>query len=663
MSKKYNINDIKKIALDKNGECLSNVYINVKEKLTWKCNEGHIWDSALDNIINGSWCPICGNLKKAKSRLRYNIQEINIIAKSRGGMCLSTEFKGMNYPLKWKCSNNHEWVSTPKCIIRLGTWCPYCSKKVKHTIDELKLIACENGGECLSEKYTGAHSKLTWKCSYGHIWEASASSIINSKSWCPTCSLKIIASKNTKFSLDDMHTIAGKYGGLCLSQKYVNSYTKLKWKCAEGHEWEAIPSSIQRGSWCPYCSLYLNERICRKYFELLFNSQFNKIKPKWLKIGPKIILELDGYSKNLEIAFEYQGRQHYEIVDHYDNDLKKRIEYDEIKKKLCELNGVKLIIVPYTIKIEFLEKFIRDECKKLDINIPRNEAINENELIEAYLSFSKEIEKLKLFAENKGGKLLTSYYVNAVTKMKWQCANGHIWEATPNNIINNLTWCAKCLNMEVDTIDNMKQLALEHGGLCLSEQYFNQKTKLRWRCAEGHEWEAIPRNIKNKKYWCPYCAGLKKWHPFLSNEQIRLEDIKNFATSKGGKCLSEQYLNSKIKLRWKCAKGHEWEAVPKHIIKSKSWCPYCSGLKKWHPQYSNEEARLEELRNYALSKGGKCLSTKYLGMGKKHKWQCAEGHIWYTRASHVIHSNSWCPICYINSQRRKEPTSPAHSHR
>ncbi len=51
-----------------------------------------------------------------------------------------------------------------------------------------------------------------------------------------------------------MRVTAAKRNGKCLSKKYINSTTKLLWECSEGHKWEAIPSSIRFGKWCPYCS-------------------------------------------------------------------------------------------------------------------------------------------------------------------------------------------------------------------------------------------------------------------------------------------------------------------------------------------------------------------------------------------------------------------------
>ncbi|MCP4898302.1 MAG: hypothetical protein GY906_15115, partial [bacterium] len=40
-------------------------------------------------------------------------------------------------------------------------------------------------------------------------------------------------------------------GGKCLSDTYINTHTKLLWECKQGHQWEAKPSNIKSGRWCP----------------------------------------------------------------------------------------------------------------------------------------------------------------------------------------------------------------------------------------------------------------------------------------------------------------------------------------------------------------------------------------------------------------------------
>ncbi|WP_367804083.1 zinc-ribbon domain-containing protein [Brevibacillus laterosporus] len=52
----------------------------------------------------------------------------------------------------------------------------------------------------------------------------------------------------------------------------------------------------------------------------------------------------------------------------------------------------------------------------------------------------------------------------------------------------------------------MREIAISRGGECLSDQYKDNKTNLRWKCSKGHEWEATPNNIKSKGHWCPICS-------------------------------------------------------------------------------------------------------------------------------------------------------------
>src|SRR5260370_1167968 len=109
----------------------------------------------------------------------------------------------------------------------------------------------------------------------------------------------------------------------------------------------------------------------------------------------------------------------------------------------------------------------------------------------------------------------------------------------------------------------MKELARERGGKCLSQKYVNIYRKLLWECKEGHQWEAIPHNIKSHGQWCPECAGVKK---------LTLQDMQAFARKHGGRCLSRKYINNQTKLLWECAEGHQWETKASHV-RDGSWCP------------------------------------------------------------------------------------------
>jgi hypothetical protein len=59
------------------------------------------------------------------------------------------------------------------------------------------------------------------------------------------------------------------------------------------------------------------------------------------------------------------------------------------------------------------------------------------------------------------------------------------------------------------TIEEMRSIAEERGGKCLSDVYVSANKKLLWECAEGHKWEAVPNSIKIGT-WCPHCARMIK---------------------------------------------------------------------------------------------------------------------------------------------------------
>jgi len=117
----------------------------------------------------------------------------------------------------------------------------------------------------------------------------------------------------------------------------------------------------------------------------------------------------------------------------------------------------------------------------------------------------------------------------------------------------------------------MHDLAKSKLGKCLSKKYVDSSTKLEWECKEGHIWEAIPSNVK-KGHWCPKCSFKK----IASHKRLDLEIMKKIAISKGGICLSNEYKNCGINLKWKCDKGHLWDATIKQIKYRKKWCPECN---------------------------------------------------------------------------------------
>jgi len=54
----------REIAHQQGGECLSQDYLNVHERLQWRCAKGHTWKASLKSVRNaGTWCPNCASRK------------------------------------------------------------------------------------------------------------------------------------------------------------------------------------------------------------------------------------------------------------------------------------------------------------------------------------------------------------------------------------------------------------------------------------------------------------------------------------------------------------------------------------------------------------------------------------------------------------------------
>lgn len=121
-----------------------------------------------------------------------------------------------------------------------------------------------------------------------------------------SCDLCGYLSRKDKLKLDyeTVKNCVQSSGHTLLSETYENVLDPLNLKCTSGHKFTRSITVLRVSHSCPECKTGTgtSEKICRKYFEYLFDKPFNKIHPPWLAS-----LELDGFNEELNIAFEYQG--------------------------------------------------------------------------------------------------------------------------------------------------------------------------------------------------------------------------------------------------------------------------------------------------------------------------------------------------------------------
>ncbi len=110
---------------------------------------------------------------------------------------------------------------------------------------------------------------------------------------------------------------------------------------------------------------------CREVLEKLFNKPFSKIRPNFLNNQiTNVNLELDCYNEELRLGLEYNGIQHYKYSKFFHKNVEafRNQQYrDYIKRQLCKDNGIFLIEVPYTVKIENIEEFILTKLQNFNI--------------------------------------------------------------------------------------------------------------------------------------------------------------------------------------------------------------------------------------------------------------------------------------------------------
>jgi hypothetical protein len=181
------------------------------------------------------------------------LQKIKDIAKSKGGVCLSTNYTGYNCKVDLCCEYKHTWTTTAASIKNNHHWCPICSHKGIITIEDMQKIATERGGLCLSKEYINNHLKLEWQCACGNIWLATYNNIQSGK-WCPKCGV-IKRSKAKHIGIEAYQLAAEKKGGKCLSAFISGCYDKLKFECALGHKWFCRADQMKNtNKWCSECA-------------------------------------------------------------------------------------------------------------------------------------------------------------------------------------------------------------------------------------------------------------------------------------------------------------------------------------------------------------------------------------------------------------------------
>ena len=228
--------------------------------------------------------------------------------------------------------------------------------------------------------------------------------------------------------------------------------------------------------------------------------------------------------------------------------------------------------------------------------------------------------------ENEGYELLSTEYINNFQKLKYICPKGHRYSITWNKWQGGRR-CPYCYGNGKPTIEFIKSEFKKEGYTLLDKEYKNARTKLRYRCPNGHK-HSITWSGWQQGQRCSYCS---------SKAKLTIEFVKEQFENEGWVLSSKEYVGTYSKLDCICPNGH------KHSISWSKWqqgrrCPYCS---KYRNRYTIEFIRSDfEKNSYIL------LTEEYINDKRKLDYICPNGH------RHSISWNEWqrgnrCPTCAI----------------
>ena len=310
----------------------------------WKQNQSN---SGSSNVDDGGVGVDSGSVRK-KSKPKLSIEELRQMAKDRNGKCLSEEYSGTNTAVLWECHKGHQWQSRPYNIKYDNNWCPTCyhndrrgkSSLLSHETVWEKLNSL---GFDLQGKYENQFTPIIVKhipCDHEFT---TTYSFLAHKGVCPNCNS---CPRQDREEIEALISFKeGKIIGLA-----EKSRSKSTWECVKGHQWRAPWSSVKNGSWCPVCAgkKSLSEKHKQATSKLYQHKRWDASK------GYACDIEIDDLLFALSSLCTYCGNEasNFDRMDSNIGHVKSNVV------PCCgRCNKVKNNLIPYEIMLDVGEVF------------------------------------------------------------------------------------------------------------------------------------------------------------------------------------------------------------------------------------------------------------------------------------------------------------------
>lgn len=240
-----------------------------RRRINWVCGKGHRWQASINNRARlGSGCPYCGGSRATpgETDLATLRPDLAVEWDHQGNGDLTPDTIGASSPRRvwWVGACGHGWQASILNRSR-GTGCPYCAgKRALPGVSDLAtlrpdLAAQWHSSNKLRPEHTRPNSgkTVTWQCERGHVWDAPVYTRSSVGCGCPYCSgHRVMPGETDLATLRPELAREWDSSNTLRPQEVTSGSTRVaRWRCAEGHVWEATISSRtgRRPAGCPVC--------------------------------------------------------------------------------------------------------------------------------------------------------------------------------------------------------------------------------------------------------------------------------------------------------------------------------------------------------------------------------------------------------------------------
>lgn len=330
-------------------------YINSYTKVKIVCLSHGAFKQTPSNHLNGNGCFKCANELRIKKRRKIERDNFFLkapIVHNNKYDYSKSQHINKNTKIIIICPKHGHFKQTPGAHIK-GQACPKCSR------ENMVLLVKQNKSKSFFEKapkihdnkysylkvnYINCYTNVTILCKEHGYYEQTPSNHLAGRG-CLICA-RIELTKKTETFINDANTVHNNIYNYDKSV-YENSKNKIIITCLKHGDFLQVPNRHLAGNGCPKCKLRIGEKtifyfLDKNNIKYVFQKKFDDCKDK--KKMP-----FDFYLPDYNICIEYNGRQHYMLIDFFGGaeafeTLKK---HDLIKSNFCRDNDIKLIVIKY----------------------------------------------------------------------------------------------------------------------------------------------------------------------------------------------------------------------------------------------------------------------------------------------------------------------------